>query len=66
MKIKTKNKNYTGVMAGVTFLNGVATVNKNNISEMDIDWFVSKGCIVKDSEEKEKEEEKEKTTKKSK
>lgn len=42
--IKTKNKNFSGFLSGITFINGIAKVEK--LDETDKIWFESYGHIV--------------------
>lgn len=44
------NKNYTGVVAGVAFLNGKAKTNDN----WKADWFLENGYNVEEEKEEEK------------
>lgn len=43
--IKVKNENFSGVLSGITFVKGVATVE--TLNETDKAWFESYGHTVK-------------------
>lgn len=50
IKIKTLNENYTGTIANIVFVAGVATVD--TISEDLKKWFEEKGATVIEEETK--------------
>lgn len=54
MKIKSPNKDYTGVSASVPFCNGVGETEDPNL----IKWFKDHGYEVEETTEKASEEEK--------
>ena len=65
IRIEAKNKNYNGVIANITFENGIATVE--NLSDDLKYWFIKLGGKIEEIKEEEiKEEEKTKTKTKAK
>lgn len=54
-KIKTKNKDFSGVISGIVFVKGVATVEV--LSDFDKEWFESYGHTV-EAEKTDKEDDK--------
>lgn len=49
IRIEAKNKNYNGVIANITFENGVATVE--NLSDNLKYWFIKLGAKIEEIEE---------------
>ena len=60
--IRTVVENYTGIRAGITFVNGIGETNNPHL----IDWFKNHGYIAEDTEDKEEAQEKPKRKSKSK
>ena len=56
IRIEAKNKNYNGVIANITFENGIATVE--NLSDDLKYWFIKLGGKIEEIKEEEEEEEK--------
>lgn len=48
IKIKTRNKDFTGVISGISFVKGIATVEE--LSEVDKMWFERYGHTVTEVE----------------
>ena len=55
IRIEAKNKNYNGVIANITFENGVATVE--NLSDGLRYWFIKLGAKIEEIKEEEIKEE---------
>ncbi len=49
IRIEAENKNYSGVIANITFENGVATVE--NLSDNLKYWFIKLGAKIEEIEE---------------
>ena len=64
IRIEAKNKNYNGVIANITFENGVATVE--NLSDGLRYWFIKLGAKIEEIKEEEIKEEEIKEEKKTK
>ena len=56
IRIEAKNKNYNGIIANITFENGVATVE--NLSDNLKYWFIKLGAKIEEIKEEEIKEEK--------
>ena len=52
IRIEAKNKNYNGVIANITFENGVATVE--NLSDGLRYWFIKLGAKIEEIKEEKK------------
>ena len=52
IRIEAKNKNYNGIIANITFENGVATVE--NLSDNLKYWFIKLGAKIEEIKEEKK------------
>ena len=52
IRIEAKNKNYNGIIANITFENGIATVE--NLSDDLKYWFIKLGSKIEEIKEEEK------------